>query len=112
MADTLKLTTTGRRTGKARSTPLRYRQRNGDLVVAASNGGRPENPQWYSNLLADPDVRVELDGERFKARARTATGAERDELWRLLVAGFPAFADYQRSLERRIPVVVLERSGR
>jgi deazaflavin-dependent oxidoreductase (nitroreductase family) len=107
-ASTLILTTTGRRSGEPHSTPLIYRRQGDDFVVAASNGGRDRNPAWYHNVLADPDVGVQVWGDRFRARARPATGAERAELWRLMTSGFPRYADYQRAIEREIPVVVLE----
>jgi deazaflavin-dependent oxidoreductase (nitroreductase family) len=110
-AHTLILTTRGRRSGKERPTPLIYGRRGDDLVVAASNGGRDDDPQWYRNVLADPAVTVQVRGDRFAARARTAKDGERDDLWRLMVSVFPAYAGYQERIEREIPVVVLERDG-
>lgn len=108
MANELILTTTGRRTGLPRSTHVLYGRRGDDIVVVASNGGRATDPQWYRNLLADPDVGVHVGDNQLRARARTATGTERDDLWQMMVAASPPYADYQRSLEREIPVVVLE----
>ncbi|SFC57777.1 deazaflavin-dependent oxidoreductase, nitroreductase family [Streptomyces aidingensis] len=103
------LTTTGRRSGTPRSTPLIY-QRYGDLLlVVASNGGRDDPPQWYLNLLADPAVHVQVKGDRFAARARTAGPEEKPAMWRTMTAVWPAYDDYQRKTAREIPVVVLER---
>ena len=105
----LLLTTTGRRSGERRTTPLIYGARDGDYVVVASKGGAPEHPSWYRNLSADPEVEVQVLGDRFAAHARTATGDERARLWKLMAAEWPAYDDYQTKTEREIPVVVLER---
>ena len=106
---TLLLTTTGRRSGEKFLFPLIY-GRNGDsYVVIASKGGAPEHPGWYRNLQADPAVEIQVGAERLRARARTATGAERSRLWDQLAAAFPPYADYQGKAGRReIPVVVLD----
>ena len=106
----LLLTTTGRRSGSQRTTPLIYGTRNGDYVVVASKGGAPGQPSWYLNLTAEPAVEVQVRGNRFKARARSATGDERAELWKLMAAQWPSYNDYQTKTKREIPVVVLERS--
>jgi deazaflavin-dependent oxidoreductase (nitroreductase family) len=106
----LLLTTTGRRSGEPRTMPLIYQRRGDDYVVVASKGGWPQHPAWYLNLEANPAVNVQVRGERFKARARTATGDERAELWKLMTAAWPAYDDYQTRAEREIPVVVLEPS--
>ena len=105
----LLLTTTGRRSGTARTTPLIYGRRGDDYDVVASRGGAPRHPAWYLNLSDDPDVEVQVKGERFRARARTASGQERAELWRTMTERWPAYDDYQRRTEREIPVVLLER---
>ena len=104
------LTTTGRRSGEPRSTPLIYGRDGDDYVVVASKGGADEHPAWYVNLQNDPDVEVQVLGDRFRARARDATDAEKPRLWESAVERWPAYADYQRRTERDIPVVVLERS--
>ena len=104
------LTTRGRRTGTARSTPLIYGQHGDDYVVVASKGGAPEDPLWYRNLTADPQVEVQVGGDRFHARARTATPEERDELWSLMVERWPAYDRYRKKTDRVIPIVVLERA--
>jgi len=105
------LTTTGRRSGESRSTPLIYGERDGDHVVVASKGGAEEHPSWYLNLSEQPEVTVQVRGDRFKARARTATAEEKPELWRMMTERWPAYEEYQRKTGREIPVVVLEREG-
>ncbi|QXJ26011.1 nitroreductase family deazaflavin-dependent oxidoreductase [Actinomadura graeca] len=105
---TLLLTTTGRRSGKRRTTPLIY-QREGDAyLVVASNGGADEAPAWYRNLEADPTAHVQVKGEKFTARARNATPEEKPAYWEKMTAVWPAYDDYQRKTGREIPVVVLE----
>jgi len=107
----LLLTTRGRRSGAERTTPLIYREHDGDYLVVASKGGSDEPPAWYLNLKQHPqDVQVQIRGERFKARARDATAEEQPRLWREMTAVWPDYDDYQRSTERPIPVVVLERA--
>jgi deazaflavin-dependent oxidoreductase (nitroreductase family) len=104
------LTTTGRRSGTPRSTPLIYGRDGDNFVVVASKGGADEDPAWYLNLEANPQVEVQVLGERFAARARTATAEEKPRLWHSALERWPAYADYQRRTAREIPVVVLERS--
>ena len=103
------LTTTGRRTREPRSTPLIYGQRDEDHVVVASKGGAEEHPAWYLNLSEHPEVTVQVRGDRFTARARTATADEKPDLWRMMIERWPAYDEYQRKTGREIPVVVLER---
>jgi F420H(2)-dependent quinone reductase len=106
---TLLLEHVGRKSGKTFETPLLYLQDGRDLVVVASQGGLPKNPQWYANLAAHPDTRVSLKGEKHRpVRARTATPDERELLWPRLVDLYADFAKYQKWTERTIPVVVLE----
>jgi deazaflavin-dependent oxidoreductase (nitroreductase family) len=78
--------------------------------VVASKGGSRRPPAWYLNLVADPEVEVQVKGERFSARARDATPQEKPEMWKTMTAEWPAYDDYQRRTTREIPVVVLERS--
>jgi deazaflavin-dependent oxidoreductase (nitroreductase family) len=105
----LLLTTTGAKSGEERTTPLVY-SRDGDrVVVIASMGGAPKHPAWFLNLSANPDVTVEIGTEKFKGRASTVEGAERDRLYAQQAATMPAFNEYQEKTTRRIPVVVLER---
>lgn len=106
---TLLLEHLGRTSGTTYTTPLLYLADGDDLVVVASQGGLPKNPQWYANLLAHPDTRVQLRKEGFRAvRAREVAGEERAALWPRLVELYADFAKYQRWTEREIPVVVLE----
>lgn len=104
------LTTLGRRSGTRRDTPLIYGQSGDDYLVVASNGGADQPPAWYLNLDADPEVEVQVSGDRFHGRARTATPGEKPPLWRTMVERWPKYDDYQRATSREIPVVVLERS--
>jgi deazaflavin-dependent oxidoreductase (nitroreductase family) len=103
------LTTKGRRSGEWRSTPLIYQEHDGDYLVVASRGGSDEPPAWYLNLVAHPEVRVQVKGDRFEARARAARASEKEELWRIMAAAWPAYDNYQEKTVREIPVVVLER---
>ena len=106
---TLILTTTGRRTGERYLNPLIYgRSNGGGYVVIASKGGSPTHPAWYLNLAANPDVEVQAMDRKFKARARTASGAERAALWKQMAAIFPRYEDYKQAAGREIPVVVLD----
>ncbi|GLZ08019.1 nitroreductase [Actinomadura sp. NBRC 104412] len=105
----LLLTTTGRRTGKSYTTPLIYQEDNGNPIVVASRGGSPEHPDWYKNLVANPEVQVQIHGEKFTARARTAGPDEKPALWKKMTATWPAYDEYQTKTSREIPVVILER---
>ena len=107
---TLILTTTGHRSGQQRSTPLIYGQHGDDYLVVASQGGAPKHPGWYLNLSENPEVEVQVKGDRFPARARTATPEEKPELWKIMTEHWPAYDEYQQQTDREIPVVVLERS--
>src|SRR5215218_7225284 len=107
---TLLLTTTGRKSGEPRTTPLIYAPHGEDYMVVASQGGSPTPPAWFLNLSAKPEVEVQVKGERFKARARTAGPEEKPEMWRRMVAEWPAYDEYQEKTERKIPVVILERA--
>jgi deazaflavin-dependent oxidoreductase (nitroreductase family) len=106
---TLLLTTTGRKSGEPRTTPLIYAPHDDAYLVVASKGGSDTPPAWYLNLSAQPEVEVQVKGDRFKARARTADPAEKQEMWRTMIAEWPAYDSYQEKTDRAIPVVVLER---
>ncbi|MBZ4019922.1 nitroreductase family deazaflavin-dependent oxidoreductase [Streptomyces purpurogeneiscleroticus] len=108
---TLILTTTGRKSGEQRSTPLIYQRFGDDLLVVASKGGSDTPPLWYLNLQADPEVQVQVKGDRFTARARAATPEEKPAMWRTMAAVWPQYDEYQQKTDRDIPVVVLERTG-
>ncbi|MEP9363343.1 nitroreductase/quinone reductase family protein [Nocardioides sp. CN2-186] len=106
---TLLLDHVGRRSGRTFTTPLLYLEDGADLVVVASQGGLPKNPQWYPNLVASPDttVRVRKEGVR-RVRAHTADPEERAVLWPRLVELYADFAKYAQWTDREIPIVVLE----
>ena len=106
---TLLLTTTGRKSGKPRTTPLIYAPHDGAYTVVASQGGSDDPPAWYLNLTENPEVEVQVKGDRFKGKARTATPDEKPEMWRTMVGEWPAYDEYQQRTDREIPVVVLER---
>jgi deazaflavin-dependent oxidoreductase (nitroreductase family) len=106
---TLLLTTTGRRSGDKFVFPLIYGTTGDGYVVIGSKGGAPEHPGWYRNLLAEPQVDVQVGAKRLRATARTATGDERARLWNEMAAIFPPYTDYQKKAAgREIPVVVLD----
>lgn len=105
---TLLLTTTGRRSGKARTTPLIYGEHDGGYVVIASKGGAPEHPDWYRNLAEHPEVEVRVGSDVFAATARTADTDERSEVWPMMADIWPDFDAYATKTDRDIPVVVLE----
>jgi deazaflavin-dependent oxidoreductase (nitroreductase family) len=103
------ITHTGARSGKTYISPLVYSKDGDRFVIIASKAGAPRNPSWYHNLLAHPDVTVEIGTEKFKARASEAKGAERDRLFAAQAKLMPQFNEYQKKTNRRIPVLVLER---
>jgi proline iminopeptidase len=108
----LLLTTKGRKTGEPRTAPLIYEDTgDGAYVIVASKGGAPEHPGWYENLSKDPAVEVQVKGDVFRARARTAEGEERERLWKLAARQWPDYDRYQTRTGREIPVVVLERTA-
>ena len=107
---TLILTTTGRKTGQERSTPLIYGRTGDAYLVIASQGGADHHPAWYLNLEADPEAEIQVKADRFKVRARTATADEKPGLWSTMASQWPRYDDYQRKTDRDIPVVVLERA--
>ncbi|MFC4081424.1 nitroreductase/quinone reductase family protein [Amycolatopsis samaneae] len=107
----LLLTTVGARSGLPRTSPLACVADGGDLVVFASNLGSPRDPEWFRNLVACPDVTVEVGTERFAARATAAEGAERERLYDLFVSRNPGTEGHQAKAGRPIPMVVLRRIG-
>lgn len=106
---TLLLTTTGRRSGVPRTTALIFGRDGDRYLIVASQGGADEHPQWYRNLVEHPEVNLQVRAERFKARARTATPEEKERLWPIMTAIWPAYDEYQRKTARDIPLVILER---
>ncbi len=103
----LLLTTTGRKTGARRTTPLMYLEDGENLVVIASNGGNPRHPNWWLNLEKNPQAEVQLKNQTKRVKAEAATGEERERLWRAVVEVYSGYEGYQKSTERQIPVVVL-----
>jgi len=102
------LTTRGRRSGKLRKSALMRVEHDGRYAVIASLGGAPQHPQWYLNLMDDPLVTIQ-DGDRtVEARARTASGEEREAWWRYATEAWPAYDEYQDKTDRQIPVVLLD----
>jgi len=106
--DLLLLTTTGAKSGEPRIAPLAYVTDDDKLVIIASKGGAPSNPDWYFNLKANPAVTIELGNETFTGTADEVTGDERDRLYAKMVAVLPGFADYERNTTRRIPVFTVQ----
>jgi deazaflavin-dependent oxidoreductase (nitroreductase family) len=109
LVPTLLLVAKGRRSGNLMTLPLIYGESEGGYVIVASRGGAPTHPAWYLNLVANPEVWVQVAAERFRARARTTSGVEREALWRQMSEIFPPYEEYQGRTQREIPVVVLER---
>lgn len=103
------LTSTGAKTGKPHTNPLMYLPDGNRVVVFASMGGAPDNPQWYNNLVANPDATAEVGTEQFKVRAVVTQGEERDRLFEEQKKRYPQFAEYETKTTRKIPVVALER---
>ena len=102
------LATKGRKTGKEYKSPLIYQKVDGGYAIVASKGGAPDHPQWYKNLTAQPEVRVQVGAEKFTAKARTVEGQQRQELWSKMAEVWPQYNEYQTKTDREIPVVLLE----
>jgi deazaflavin-dependent oxidoreductase (nitroreductase family) len=108
----LLLTTTGNKSGKARTVPVMQFDDDGRRYVIASAGGSPEHPAWFKNLRARPEATVEVPGERYQARAEVLSGDERTRIWKKVIASAPNFAAYEKKIagKREIPVVELKRA--
>jgi len=106
----LLLITTGAKSGQPRTAPLAFTRDGDRYVIIASKGGSPTHPDWYHNVVKNPNVTLEVGGEAFPARATIAQGEERDRIWEAHKLKFPNFAEYEKATTRKIPVVVLERS--
>ena len=106
-APVLLLTTTGRKTGKKRTTPLLYAEDAGRFVVVASVGGAPKHPAWYLNLRGNPQATIQVGGRQLVVHAETAAPDERARLWAVVTRMYPGYDDYQAKTTREIPVVVL-----
>ena len=108
-ASMMLLTTTGAKSGQARTKPVVYTKDGDRFVIIASKAGAPTNPDWFHNLVANPEVTLEVGDERFPARATVTSGEERRRLYDAQAALMPGFADYAQKTTREIPVVVLDR---
>ena len=106
-APSLLLTTTGRKSGEPRTTPLIFARDGDDYLVVASVGGMPDHPAWYLNLLDDPKAHIQVKGEHLDVVARTATPEEKPRLWQIVNDVWPNYETYQTRTDRVIPVVVL-----
>ncbi len=106
-APVMLLTTRGRKTGRQHTVPLLYLRDGSRVVTVASKGGMDHHPIWYRNLIADPDVDVQIGADTVRMRAATATEEEKGGLWPRLVAMYPSYASYQARTSRQIPVVIL-----
>jgi deazaflavin-dependent oxidoreductase (nitroreductase family) len=104
------LTTTGRHSGEPRTTPLMFHRDGDRVLVIASNIGAPSHPDWYLNLVARPQVTVEIGDDSYPALATPTEGADRERVWTLLKQTYPFFADHEKATERTIPVVALTRA--
>src|SRR2546423_14179257 len=107
----LLLTTTGARTGRPHTTPMMFVEDRDRVLVIASAAGAPRHPAWYHNLVANPAVTVERDGETYQATAVPLEGADRDETFARIAERYPFFADHQAGITRRIPVIDLQRTA-
>ncbi len=105
----LLLTTRGRKSGELRRQALIYGRDGDRYLVVASIGGAPKHPAWYVNLVANPEVEVQVGAEIFRAIARTAPPDEKSRLWETMTGIFPNYIAYQAKTTRQIPVVILER---
>ncbi|MCV7400212.1 nitroreductase family deazaflavin-dependent oxidoreductase [Mycobacterium fragae] len=105
------LTTTGRKSGEARTTPTLYLRDGDRVILPASFGGRAENPAWYRNLKDNPEVQVQIRAEQMKLIARDATDDERRRYWPALIKLYPPYRGYRDATDRVIPLVVCEPAG-
>jgi deazaflavin-dependent oxidoreductase (nitroreductase family) len=107
-APTLLLTTRGRKTGRLHRTALIFGRDGGNYLLVASKGGAPKHPLWYLNLVANPQVEIQVAADKFKVRARTAAKEEKPRLWKIMTGIFPRYDEYQAQAGRDIPLVILE----
>jgi deazaflavin-dependent oxidoreductase (nitroreductase family) len=107
----LLLTTTGRKSGEARTNALIFRPWNDAYLIVASKGGTDAPPAWFLNIESDADVTVQVKADKFEATARVATPDEKPALWHVMAEAWPAYDEYQKKTDREIPVVILERKG-
>jgi deazaflavin-dependent oxidoreductase (nitroreductase family) len=105
---TMLLETLGRKTGERRITPLIYGDTNGEVVIVASKGGADVNPGWYWNVLAMPEVTLQIGGQAFRAIWREPAGAEREAIWQFMARLYPPYLEYQAGTQRQIPLIVFQ----
>lgn len=103
------LRTIGRKSGEVRKFPLIYGRDGEDYVIVASKGGAPEHPGWYQNLLAQPDVEIQVLDQVIPVRARTGSTQDKARVWPIMTAQWPQYDEYQAKTERSIPVVLLRK---
>lgn len=103
--------TKGRKSGKTYENPLVYQDVDGNFAIFASKGGAPEHPDWYHNIVANPEMEAEVGTEKHKVRARELKGEEREKIWTTQKERMPGFAEYDEKTKgiRDIPVILLER---
>ena len=101
------LHTTGRKSGKLRKLPLIYGRDGDDHLIVASKGGAPTHPDWYLNLMANPETTIQVWGDLIPVTARTATAEEKARLWPTMTAEWPDYDKYQQKTEREIPLIIL-----
>lgn len=106
----LLLRTTGRKTGRERTTPLGYFMQDGNYIITASNAGREKHPAWFYNLRANPQVTLEIQDQQVRANAEVAAPEKRNALWSRLISLSPAYANYARKTTRQIPLIILHPS--
>lgn len=111
-AQLILLTTTGAKTGQERIIPLMHVPYGNGVLAVASKGGAAKHPEWYLNILAHPEVTVEVGDEKYQTTARTLTGEEREKAFAKAAEVFPPYAEYQKKAPREIPVIALERPGK
>jgi deazaflavin-dependent oxidoreductase (nitroreductase family) len=109
-APILLLTTKGRLSGEPRTIAIIFSRWGDSYVIMGSKGGSPTHPKWYLNILDDPQVKVQVKGDVFAARARTAQSPEREKIWAEALKTWPRYEEYQSRTERQIPVVVIDRA--
>ena len=102
------ITSVGSQSGKLRKNPVMRVERDGTYVAIASKGGAPDNPEWYHNFLAHPEVDLQDGPVKKSYRARLVEGEEREPWWQLAVETWPTYGEYQKKTDRQIPVFVLE----
>jgi F420H(2)-dependent quinone reductase len=103
----LKLTTTGRKSGKQRTTTLLFIRDGADYVITASNAGKQSNPGWYHNVRSNPQVTIQAHGTQIPVAAEVAGAEKRKELWARLIEIAPMYAGYEKNTQREIPMVIL-----